>query len=888
MADNHESTMKWKVDIGELKSAMQDAKRSIAQANAEFKTATAGMDKWSKSIDGVEAKINQLNSTLPEQKKILENLEKQYQYTVQTMGENSAAAHDLQIKIEEQKATIVKTETSIKSYTDKLNEMKAKEAESETATGKLSKTIADQEAELTKLKRAYANAVLQYGENSDEAKKLAKQVDKLSSELVDNKKKLSDADKAADSLDKTLEKTDKDTKEITKGFTVMKGVLANLVTKGIDLAITGMKSLAQTAKAAWEDYDVGEDIIIAKTGAIGKSAESLKEAYKNVGKQVVGTFDEIGTAVGEVNTRFGVIDEELEDLSVKFLKFAKLNGVDVNQSIDTVQATMAAWGITADQTGVFLDTLNKAGQDTGVSVLALADSMKTNAPALMEMGFSASDAAMFLANLDKNGVGATAAMTGLKKALTNAAKEGKPMDKAMQDIEKSIKNAKTSTDAIRIATELFGDKAGAAIATAVRNGKLSFAELGTAMTDFEGNVETTFESTQDAPDKLALAVQKARIKIAEITSELMEKYSPQIEEAINSVSDVVETFFKGLEAFIGFIEEHGAEVVATIGGIAAAFIAFKAISFVSTAIGVFQTFFGAIKAGTGIMAAFNAVGMANPIALITAAVVGLIAAFAILWNKSEGFREFWINLWETCKNAAIAAWQWITNAASAAWNGIKTVWSTVKNWFKTTVVDPVSNFFSNFWSKLKTGASAAWEGIKKPFKAAGDWFGGIFDNVAAVVKAPINFVIRGLNKMIRGLNKISFDVPDWVPIIGGKTFGFNISEIPELARGGVLGRGQLGLLEGDGAEAVVPLEKNKQWIAAVVKDMLHEINIQGLKSVMSGHAAGVNGASGSVENMTQNISFTQTINSPKAVDRLTLYRETNNLLFGAKVRLANV
>jgi len=73
MAD-HESTMKWKVDIGDLTKAMQEAKRSINQANAEFKTATAGMDRWSKSTDGLEAKIAQLNKTLPYQKNILADL----------------------------------------------------------------------------------------------------------------------------------------------------------------------------------------------------------------------------------------------------------------------------------------------------------------------------------------------------------------------------------------------------------------------------------------------------------------------------------------------------------------------------------------------------------------------------------------------------------------------------------------------------------------------------------------------------------------------------------------------------------------------------------------------------------------------------------------------
>ena len=199
--------------------------------------------------------------------------------------------------------------------------------------------------------------------------------------------------------------------------------------------------------------------------------------------------------------------------------------------------------------------------------------------------------------------------------------------------------------------------------------------------------------------------------------------------------------------------------------------------------------------------------------------------------------------------------KWLVDAFSDAWEWIKQAWSDL------------SDFFSNFWENLKQGAHDAWEGIKKPFKAAAQWFSDVFQKVKDVVKAPINFVIRGLNKMISGLNKISFDIPDWVPLIGGKHFGFNIGLIPELARGGILKKGQAGFLEGTGAEAVVPLDNNKRWISAVAKDMLSALT----------KAAGT-----SVSNLTNNTAnttnFTQIINAPKQPSRIDLYRQTRNLL----------
>lgn len=920
MANNNESTMQWKVDVTQLKAAMQEAKRSINQANAEFKTATAGMDKWSKSASGLEAKLDQLNKVLPAQKRQLEVLEAQYADTVKKMGENSSAAADLKIKIEEQKATITKTETSINKYSDQLADMKAKAAEADSASGQLSKTIAEQEKAVAGLKKEYANAVLQYGENSDEAKALAKQIEDLSGELADNKKRLNDAESAADDLDKSLENAGKGADDASKGgFTVLKGALANLVTEGINLVIDGLKNLASTAADAWAEFDEGSDIIIRKTGATGDAADDLQRVYKNVSKKVVGSFDEMGTAVGEVNTRFGVTGDDLEDLSVKFLKFAKLNGTDVNGSIDSVQAAMAAWGLEAEDAGDMLDVLNKAGQDTGVSVDALADSLKTNAPALQEMGFNASDAAMFLANLDKNGVDASSTMGGLKKALADAVKEGKPMETAMSDMENAIKNAGSETEAMQKATELFGSKAGPAIAKAVRSGKLSFDDLGTSMKDFEGNVNNTFEDTLDAPDKFALAIQGIKVDLADVVGDLMEKYAPQIEGAINGIKEVADGFFSAVETGIDFFLENGDTIKAIIIGIAAAVGTYVAYT---TALTVMRNGWMALeivqKAVAAGQAVLNAVMAANPIGLVIAAVVGLVAAFVVLWNKSEAFREFWINLWEKIKEIAGVAWEAISGFFTDAWEKIKEIWSGVSTWFNEKIIIPVKNFFSGMWDGLKNGAKDAWEGIKNVFGAVTGWFkdkfseawkkvkevfstgGKVFDGIkegiTSAFKTVVNAIIKGINKVIaipfNAINNVLDKIRN-VSFLGISPFknlisSFSVPQIPELARGGVLKRGQIGFLEGNGAEAVVPLENNKQWIAAVVKGMIDQMNVAGLKSSVNSHLGVMNGAAGSVDKLTQNVTFNQYNTSPKALSRLELYRETNSLLFSAKVGLANV
>lgn len=117
------------------------------------------------------------------------------------------------------------------------------------------------------------------------------------------------------------------------------------------------------------------------------------------------------------------------------------------------------------------------------------------------------------------------------------------------------------------------------------------------------------------------------------------------------------------------------------------------------------------------------------------------------------------------------------------------------------ITDFLSGVFAGDWE-------AAWLGLA-------DYFSAIMDGIKETFKIPLNYIIDGINKFIGGLNGLA--IPDWVPGVGGKSM--DIPTIPRLATGGVLERGQIGLLEGTGAEAVVPLENNRRWIHAVSQDM---------------------------------------------------------------------
>lgn len=896
-----ETTTKFKVDISELKKGIQDANRQIRLANAEFKAAAAGMDDWAKSADGIQKKIESLKTVLSNQERILSSYEKQLDLIVEQYGENSKEADEMRIKIAQQTATVNTTKKSIEGYTKQLDEM---------------------------------------GNEQDDTKK------------------------STDQMDKSVKDSGDTAKKASGGFSVLKGALADLVASGIKAAVKGLKELAATAKESFKEFDKGRDTLIAATGATGQAADELEKVYANVSKSIVGDMGDIGAAVGEVSTRFGLTGDDLEDLSEQFLKFAKLNKTDVASSVDDVQKALSAFGLKADKASGLLDALNKVAQDTGIDVSTLTKGLIQNSTAFQELGLSISDSAALMGQIEKSGANADAVMSGLRKALKTATKEGIPLKQALADLETEITKQTDSATGLQAAYDIFG-KSGDQIFNALNNGTLSFQAITLAADEYAESVGRTYEETLDAGDKIGLAFQSMKVSLGQTVDSILTKYEPEIENAIaqitpvvqevvkyvaekmppaiEKVKEIVQLVFPYVKSVFDWIMNNGSTVVATLGSIAAAMAVMGIANEIMKITGLFKTFFNVIQAGNGVMKAFNAIGMANPIGLIVAAVAGLIAAFVILWNKSEKFRNFWISLWENIKAAAAAVVDWFTAAftavgeffsdvwenikaifnaaiavitdyfrpmiefykaafgiiadvATGCWEIIKKVWSVVGSWFKQNIIQPVSGFFSSMWDGLKNGARAAWDGITSVFGHVVDWFrekfskaweavkavfsiggkvfDGIKDGIVSAFKTVVNAIIRGINKVVavpfNAINGI-LDKLQNVSIAGFEPFKnlihrLPVPEIPQLAQGGVLRRGQLGLLEGSGAEAVVPLENNKRWIAATAAEMRRALAADGvIGAVGAGKAGG-------------GVTFIQNNNSPKALSRLEIYRQSKNLL----------
>lgn len=248
------------------------------------------------------------------------------------------------------------------------------------------------------------------------------------------------------------------------------------------------------AMASWSKVDAGLDTVVQKTGASGEALEKMHKSVQNIATSMPVTFQDAGTAIGEVNTRFGVTGDQLEQLSTDFLKFAQVNSVDVNGSIDNVQKTLSAFGLTADDAGAMLDTLNKVGQDTGISMDTLEADMVSNATALQSLGLNAADSAHLLGELEKSGADVSTVMMGLSRVQANAMADGVSMQ------EEFAKAVGSSDEAVSI----FGSRAGAKLYELFSNGTLNadmFTTSQYSLQDALGSTGDTFDAMQDPADQ---------------------------------------------------------------------------------------------------------------------------------------------------------------------------------------------------------------------------------------------------------------------------------------------------------------------------------------------------------------------------------------------------
>ncbi len=239
--------------------------------------------------------------------------------------------------------------------------------------------------------------------------------------------------------------------------------------------------------------------------------------------------------------------------------------------------------------------------------------------------------------------------------------------------------------------------------------------------------------------------------IEPITTKVQEGFTRILQKVIDLISNGdVEAFGDKIDAAFGsFVDDVLPKIISAMDWIANNT---GLLTGIAVAIGVVSAAIGIMNA---VMTVQNAIMLASPVTWI---VLGIVAAIAAL----IAIIVVCVKHWDTIKNAALSAVEWIVGA-----------WNSVATWMNENVVQPIANFFTNMWNGIKSGI----DGMIS-------FFVNGFNSLVGIVKAPINAVVSIINGAIDGINSIGFEIPDWVPFIGGKKFSLDIPKLPTFYAGG--------------------------------------------------------------------------------------------------------
>ena len=301
-----------------------------------------------------------------------------------------------------------------------------------------------------------------------------------------------------------------------------------------------------------------------------------------------------------------------------------------------------------------------------------------------------------------------------------------------------------------------------------------------AAREAQSDYNDTLAAMGEKMEPVTTAVQKGLTKILTKILEIMEKTDfDAIIEKIDELSDkavnFADTGLEKLKSTFEWFKENGPIIGAAIAGIGTALGGLALVGVIQniqTIVTSFKTWAASTKLVTAAQWLLNAAMSANPISLIIIGVAALVAAFVVLWNKCEGFRNFFIKMWEGVKNAASTAWAFIIQKASELGAAISEAWSNIKT-AAANAWNSILSTLSTIWSNLKSKAAEMVENVRQ--KIADGW-GKLKDIMTAPFQSVIN-LIDSIGGKISGLVE---KVKNFGSNIGSKLSG----ALPRFAKGG--------------------------------------------------------------------------------------------------------
>lgn len=674
MSKGEDITTRFKVDISDLKKGIKDANKNIQLATAEFKAASAGMDDWSKSSDGIKAKLKQLSTELVEQNSKLENYKKQQEAVENAYKENGKRADELKLKLNQlANQGVSKVSDEYKSYQKALSEVEKEQINNKKASDDLKIAILNQQGTVNKTKKE----IDKYEDSLKDVEAAEKLSAKSGKSVEDSLKKISNE---AENTENIL---DSFAKNLTGGL--VKGL------GGIATAAAGVVTAFLATGEASQDTieDMGKLETAFKTA--GHTSEQAKKSYK----QMVGILGETDQSVEAVNHLAKLTQSEQELADWTNIAAGVYGTFGDSLPIEGLTEAANETAKVGQLTGPLTDAINwaaEAGETFGVT-------LKKNTKANKEWNDAVKNATsaedyfnLALQNCTTEQERATFITDTLNKLYSEAGEN-------YREVNGELILAREAQAELSTATSEMGRIA----APIVSELKYGFADILTAITDMIKGIDSE-----------------------EIAKKIKDGFQYFIDEVLPKIKD-------GLQ----WLMDNKDIIISAIAGIVATMVVSQVATFAVEMVKVAKNIAKVAKAQglwNAVMTA-NPIGLiALGVGLLVSAIVLLIQNWDTVkevaikvWDKIKeawGKAGEWFssNVVEPVKKFFSDLEAKISESFENAKNAISNVWGTVTEWFSTNIIEPIKTFFSELGNNISEFFSDAWDNIVLVWTTVSEWF----------------------------------------------------------------------------------------------------------------------------------------------------------------------
>lgn len=570
------------------------------------------------------------------------------------------------------------------------------------------------------------------------------------------------------------------------------GGLKSTITKlGIGTAVAG---IGKAAIGVGQDFEAGMSQVAATMGISSDAVRRNEGDFKllsDAAKEAGSSTQFSATQSAEALNYLALAGNDAQtsvSLLPTVLNAAAAGGLDLGYASDLITDSMSALGLETKDTTTFVDQLTKTSQKSNTSMGQLGEAILTVGGTAKKLKGGTVELTTALGILADEGTKGSEAGTALRNIIlslaapTNtAAKELKKLgvsaydtngnfrslDDIFIDLHKSTNNLSESAKN-QAFTKIFNKTDLKAVETMIASCGGRFDELSGAIEDSAGAAEETAK-TMNTNLKGAFTELNSALEGAGIA--VYEKFKEPLTNAIKTATEWVQKLIKAFNE--GKLDQTLIAIGSALSGIMTYMAIMKGYAIVTSVIGIGKALFNAVsmvKSFSGAMAILNATLMANPIGLVVGAIGALVAAFVYLWNTSDGFRNFWIGLWEDIKKATTKSVEAVSkfftetlpNAFKTAMNFIKDNWQGL---LLTLVAGPVGIFklFYDNSEKFRNKVNEVVGDVKDYFVKMGEGISNTFNSIKQWTKDTWDSFKQKVKEAIENVHEslVNFSTKVW-------------------------------------------------------------------------------------------------------------------------------